>query len=97
MAFTLHMRALPQNVLPYRRTATFHQDSIPPGLLKAHSTKPGTWGRIVVVTGELLYRILEPDPAEFLLSPHIMGVVEPTVLHEVAPVGEVEFYIEFLR
>lgn len=97
MAFTLHMRALPDNVSPYRRTPTFRQDSIPPGLLKAHSTKPGTWGRIVVVRGELIYRIVEPYPAEILLSPDIVGVVEPMVLHEVAPVGEVEFYVEFLR
>lgn len=91
------MRQLPKNVSPYRRTSIFDRDSIPPGLLKAHSTKPGTWGRIVVVRGELLYRIMEPETEEVLLSPRTVGIVEPAVLHEVESIGEVEFYVEFLR
>jgi tellurite resistance-related uncharacterized protein len=96
-AFTLIMRELPDSVSAYRRTPTFDQDSVPPGLLKAHSTRPGTWGRIVVVRGELLYRIIEPELEEVLLSARTFGVVEPGALHEVAPIGEVEFYVEFLR
>lgn len=91
------MQQLPTNVAPYKRTPTFHQNSIPPGLLRAHSTKPGTWGLIVVLEGALLYRILEPDLEEIRLSPSRAGVVEPTVRHEVATIGEVAFYVEFLR
>ena len=51
----------------------------------------------MVVEGKLLYRILEPSVEEVHLSPEKFGVVEPTVLHEVQPVGEVQFYVEFYR
>lgn len=91
------MRQLPKSVSPYKRTPTFQENSIPPGLLKAHSTKPGTWGLIVVVEGELLYRILEPELEEIHLSPGRPGVVEPTVRHEVVSMGQVEFFVEFFR
>jgi len=91
------MRDLPKNLSPYKRTEMFRQDSIPTGLLHAHSTKAGTWGKIVVLRGRLRYRILEPAVEEILLSPETAGIVEPTVPHEVEPIGEVEFYVEFHR
>ena len=34
---------------------------------------------------------------EVVLSPDRFGVVEPTVLHEVAPQGKVSFHVEFYR
>ena len=70
---------------------------MPKGLLKAHQTKEGTWGKIVVLEGELCYRILEPEVEEVHLSPGKFGVVEPTVLHEVEPLTELKFYVEFYR
>lgn len=91
------MKELPSNVSLYRRTPVFTNDSIPAGLLKAHQTKSSTWGKIIVVDGELLYRILEPAVEEVHLSPEKSGVVEPTTLHEVQPIGEVRFYVEFYR
>lgn len=93
----LTLKKLPKNVSPYKRTPTFTELSVPPGLLKAHQTKSGTWGSIVIISGELLYRILEPKIEEVSLSPNHFGVVEPQVLHEVQPRGEVEFYVEFYR
>ena len=91
------MKDLPENVAPYKRTPTFAADSIPKGLLKAHQTKAGTWGKIVVLEGQLLYRILEPSVSEVLLNSEAYGVVEPTILHEIAPVGDVSFYVEFYK
>ena len=91
------MQKLPVNVSPYKRTPSFTEDSIPAGLINAHQTKQGTWGKIVVLHGRLLYRILEPDTEEVHLSPTKHGVVEPTVLHEVQALGEVQFYVEFYR
>ncbi len=91
------MQRLPSGISAYKRTPHFTQESIPPGLLSAHSTKPGIWGLIVIVEGELLYRILEPNLEEIRLSPRRFGVVEPTVRHEVVAIGNVEFYVEFLR
>ncbi len=91
------MKLLPPEVTAYKKTPVFNQDSIPAGLRKAHQTKDGTWGCIVIQQGALLYRILEPDLEEVQLSPSLHGVVEPQVLHEVEPSGPVEFYVEFYK
>lgn len=91
------MKALPAALESYKKTPKFTEETVPQGLLKAHQTKDGTWGKIVVVSGQLNYRILEPELEEVALSQEQYGVVEPTVLHEVAPIGEVIFYVEFFR
>ena len=88
---------LPADLEAYRRTPTFDQGTIPSGLLRRHTTKAGVWGRIHVLEGELLYRVLEPKPSEERLTPGHDGVVEPEVPHEVEPVGPVRFFVEFLR
>ncbi|MFT4519201.1 MAG: tellurite resistance-related uncharacterized protein [Halioglobus sp.] len=91
------MKKMPEQVTSYKKTPEFTNVTVPKGLLKAHQTKDGTWGKIVVLSGQLQYRILEPELEELVLSPEVPGVVEPTVLHEVTPVGEVIFYVEFYR
>jgi tellurite resistance-related uncharacterized protein len=92
-----HLRALPPNVFPYKRTPEFTESTVPGGLLRSHRTKEGVWGKIVVLDGTLLYRILEPAVEEILLSSKQCGVVEPTVRHEVVPSAGVRFYVEFHR
>lgn len=69
------MKALPEGVKAYARTATFSVRTIPEKLLKSHRTKAGTWAKIVIVEGRLRYRILEPEMREFDLSPGRHGVV----------------------
>lgn len=91
------MKTLPTELVPYKKTPTFNEDSVPAGLLKAHQTKEGTWGSIVILKGTLLYRILEPDLEELELSTTCFGVVEPKVLHEVKAQGPVKFYVEFYK
>ncbi len=91
------MKSIPQKCKPYKRTPEFSESSVPPGLLRAHQTKEGTWGAIVVVEGCLLYRVLEPETTEYLLDSQRSGVVEPGVLHEVEPQGSVKFFVEFYR
>ena len=91
------MKRLPDNVAPYKRTPDFTQDTIPTGLLNSHNTKEGVWGKIVVLDGCLRYRILAPVLEEVDLGPESPGVVEPTVKHEVEPLGQVRFYVEFYR
>lgn len=91
------MESLPKNVAVYKKTDIFDHNTLPKGLLANHSTKEGVWGRINVVEGKLLYRI-ESEPIEELeLSKDVPGVVEPKVLHSVAPIGEVKFFVEFLK
>ncbi len=91
------MKDIPETAESYKKTPEFNEQSVPAGLLKAHQTKQGTWGKINVSEGELLYRILEPTIEEIVLSPDKFGVVEPTVLHEVSPQGKVSFHVEFFR
>lgn len=91
------MKQIPPDAVAYKRTREFSRGTIPKGLLRRHSTGPGVWGRIRVQSGELLYRILEPEPSEFTLTPDTPGVIEPAVPHEVEAIGEVRFFVEFLK
>ena len=91
------MKTLPPNAVPYQRTREFSEATVPAGLLRRHTTKPGVWARIQVLEGSLRYRILEPVREEHVLSPEQPGVVEPEVPHEVEPQGPVRFFVEFLR
>jgi tellurite resistance-related uncharacterized protein len=91
---------LPSDVRPYRRTPEFTEATVPPALLKAHTTKDGTWGLIHVLAGRLTYRIEDPrrPASEIVLTPDTPpGVVEPTILHAVEPMGPVRFFVEFHR
>ena len=84
----------------YKRTPTFTENSVPAGLRTDHSTKDGVWGLIHVTRGRLRYFITDPrrEPEEYVLHPGTEpGVVEPTILHRVEPMGSVEFQVEFLR
>lgn len=91
------MRTVPEHFVPYKRTPTFTEQTVPAGLLKHHTTKAGSWGKIVVLKGRLWYRVLAPELEEILLTPELNGVVEPQVPHEVRPEGPVEFFVEFYR
>ena len=91
--------AIPHGVSAYKRTPEFTEYSIPAGLLNAHATKEGVWGRICVTLGELVYTVTDPrrHPQAVVLSPKRDGIVEPTILHKVGPKGPVSFFVEFLR
>ncbi len=91
------MKALPEGASEYARTREFSESSIPANLRRRHRTRPGAWGRIVVLEGRLRYRILEPAVEELELSPNRHGIVEPQIEHEVEPIGKVRFHVEFWR
>lgn len=90
------MKSLPDNVVAYKKTPEFDESSVPNGLLNNHQTKEGVWGKIVLLEGRLLYTINEPKE-EIYLDANNSGVVEPTVYHQVKPLGKVRFYVEFYR
>ncbi len=91
------MKELPADVSAYKRTPEFNGHSIPAGLLKDHNTKEGVWGKIVILKGQLEYTIQEPSVEVLELTPERFGVVEPTIRHHIAPIGDVSFYVEFFR
>lgn len=89
------MKNIPDNFECYSRTPDFTEATVPKGLLRGHQTKEGAWAKIEVLEGQLLYRILEPDVEEIMLSPGTPGIVEPAIAHEVTPQGPVNFFVEF--
>ena len=91
------MKEIPASATSYKKTPEFTEETVPAGLLKAHQTKEGIWAKINITEGKLRYRILEPEYEEVLLSTKRVGVVEPTILHDVEPEGKVRFHLEFFR
>jgi len=90
-------REIPDGFAAYRRTPTFDEDSVPAALKRAHTTKAGVWGRIHVLGGRLEYRVLAPFDTTEVLEAGDRAAVLPEVEHEVAPLGPVRFFVEFLR
>ena len=100
MTATAAAQALPPGLELYKRTQSFTETTVPNALLNDHSTKAGVWGLIHVEHGRLRYIVTDPRraPAERLLtSESAPGVVEPTILHRVDPLGPVRFHEQFLR
>jgi tellurite resistance-related uncharacterized protein len=94
------MSALPSGLEAYKRTPIFTEATVTAGLLKDHSTKAGTWGLIHVEAGTLRYCITDPRRSPSFLdlaAGEQPGVVEPTIIHRVEPLGPVQFWVEFHR
>ena len=91
------MKDLPSNVVAYKQASEFTELTIPAGLLKDHKTKDGVWAKIVILEGRLEYTIVQPELDVIELSIDKFGVVEPEVLHHIAPLGNVRLYVEFYK
>lgn len=88
-------RVMPEGHSAYKRTATFTEGSIPKGLQRTHSTKPGVWALIVVTRGALQFFEGQDKVPRHVAVPGAPAIVPPEVVHRVAPVGSVEFHVEF--
>lgn len=86
----------PGDLVAYKQTPEFTEDTVPAGLLRDHRTKPGVWARILVLEGALHYQVDSMGIAE-TLTPQQPGKVFPEVPHHVRPLGKVRFRVEFLR
>ncbi len=83
----------PENLKEYKRTPEFNQETIPKGLLKNHTTKLGTWGKIHVLQGALLYT--PEGQASIRVHEGETANIPPEMLHCVAADGDVRFYVAF--
>ncbi|MBT4486828.1 MAG: DUF1971 domain-containing protein [Rhodospirillaceae bacterium] len=92
----MEQKTLPSPLKAYRRTPVFTEDTIPKGLRNEHSTKPGVWGVIHVMSGTLLYTIDATGHSQTLTSGQT-GLIEPDQLHHVTPRGAVSFFVEFWK
>jgi tellurite resistance-related uncharacterized protein len=90
-------RTIPDGHTPYRRTPTFDERTVPTTLTRAHTTKAGVWALIHVLEGRLEYRVHAPFDTSEIVEADARATVLPEVEHEVAPLGAVKFFVEFLK
>lgn len=88
---------LPPEVEPYRTIGPFDAETLPAGLRRTHSLKEGSWGRIDLTQGELLFVWEDDQDGEERLCAPAELVVPPQAPHHVAPVGQIELTITFYR
>ena len=81
---------------PYKKTAIFNVKNVPKAILKRHNTKEGVWGRLVILSGSLVFIDLEKNE-EFVLKKGEFHIIEPTKWHRLVLIDNPEFYIEFFK
>jgi tellurite resistance-related uncharacterized protein len=89
------VKNLPDDVVLYKTTPEFNQETIPAGFRRDHKTAVNTWARIVVHEGSLRYVIELPHKDEYIIVPGRPGIVEPQCPHHVEITGVVRFSVEF--
>ena len=87
------MKELPKNVKLYKEKI-FNNKNVPIFFLSEHSTKNKVWGVLTILKGEIKYTI---GKEEYLLNTKKQGIIEPTVIHHIELLGEVEFKIGFYK
>jgi tellurite resistance-related uncharacterized protein len=68
---------------------------MPDGLRSAHRLKRGTWGRIVVLQGQLPFVAWTNPVIDVIVSPERAQPIPPDIAHNVKPLGPVRFSIDF--
>jgi len=81
-------------IAPYRSTPVFDEATLPDALRREHRTKPGVWGVIRVLEGELRLERADGSEAE-ILTPHRSGLVLPEQTHRVTPLGKLRMQVDF--
>ena len=88
---------LPEDLRVVRVTETWDERTMPAGLRAAHRVAAGTWGRLRVQQGRIRLRLQTDPPLALVVGPDHLQPIPPEVEHEVEPLGEVRFSVEFLR
>ena len=89
-------KVMPTGYSPYKRTASFTRETVPPGLLQRHSTKTGVWALLHVSRGALEFWEAEAGgESRQLVSAGQNAVIRPEVEHRVIPLDDLEFSVEF--
>jgi tellurite resistance-related uncharacterized protein len=79
---------------PYRSTPVFDEGTLPAALRREHRTKPGVWGVVRVLEGEVKLSFIDP-PNALIVSPGSPGLLLPDQPHFVEPVGTMRMQVEF--
>lgn len=85
----------PQGLSMYRRSLEFNENSIPEYLKEDYSVSSGTWGRVIVLRGRLIYEVMDPLNTSFDIVIPKFGVIVPDIKCRIIPSGKVWFCIEY--
>ncbi|WP_457584851.1 DUF1971 domain-containing protein [Ensifer canadensis] len=78
---------------PYRSTPLFNEETIPAPLLKRRQLRPGTWVKLSVIEGSLIYHD-DTQPA-VSVSADATITIPPDVAHHLQIVGPVKCQLHF--
>lgn len=81
---------------PYASSPIFDELTLPNALRGDHRTKPGSWGLLQVLQGEVLLIFLDP-PSEHLVTTANPLVIPRQATHHVVPSGPMRMQVEFYR
>lgn len=79
---------------PYKSTPIFDERSLPQALRGEHRTKPGTWGLLRILEGQVTLVFIDP-PREILVTPDHPANIPPQETHYVRLEGPVRLQVEF--
>lgn len=81
---------------PYKTTPVWDETSLPAAVRGEHSTRPGVWGLLRALQGEV--RLVFHEPArEVRVTPEHPGKIPPQAIHHVELDGPARLQIEFYR
>ncbi len=82
--------------VPYKATPVFDEASLPQAIREAHRTKPGVWGLLRVLDGQL--GLIFHDPRRTVqVTPAEPAVIPPEAEHHVELAGPMRMQVEFYR
>lgn len=87
---------LPADAEPYRSTGEFTDSTLPAGLRREHTTRPGVWGRAEVLSGRLRF-VMPILAVDRVLAADDHAIIPPGLPHHVEPLGPLRMRVVFLR
>ncbi len=90
------MTILPDTVEKYSQSRAFTETTTPANFQKHHATRPGVWGKLVMVSGAMAFE-WEADATQLALAAGDTVVIPPETPHRVILQGPVSFCVEFYR
>ena len=81
---------------PYKVTAVWDEHSLPQAIKSHHSTKPGVWGVLRVLEGEVRL-VFENGPSAIVVTPTRPALIPPEEKHHVEIIGAMRMQVEFYK
>ncbi|MFG6104193.1 SAM-dependent methyltransferase TehB [Leptothoe sp. EHU-05/26/07-4] len=86
-------------LVKYKTLPIWAETTLPESFQTQHNTKPGTWGKITVLAGQLQYEALneagEILSSDIITPQHTDFFVSPGAWHRVKPLGPLQCFVEF--